>query len=191
MKKTSVVVAVSAVMMTAAVMMGCDDGGGPGRFMTSVPANKPINTLSSGEIATLCADAETFVTKSAFHDDLCRLDAFLATTFVTSSTSTDAELSAACTSAYNACVADVTGSTATCDPPPATCTATVGELTACANDEAAQFHEMAAKLPTCAGITRAAVEAQGSAATAGFTAPASCLAYQTKCSDMTGAMGGV
>jgi hypothetical protein len=68
------------------------------------------------------------------------------------STATDAELQAACSQTSTICLT----TTPNCPvPAPADCTATVGELTACANDVAAQTHLLASKVPACSGINRA------------------------------------
>jgi hypothetical protein len=165
----------------AMILAGCGGGGSTGTFSTSVPGDRPLNGLSSSEIATLCADLANYSSNSTLKRDNCRLTGFLTASLASSmSTATDAELQAACSQISTSCLT----TTPNCPvPAPADCTATVAELTACASDSAAQTHLLASQVPACTGINRTAIKnATSSVGSALVGQPASCQAYEAKCS---------
>lgn len=178
-------VAVSSVVVSgvlfAMILARCGGGGRTGTFSTSVSGDRPVNGLSSSEITMLCADLANYASNSGLKQDNCLLAGFLTASSEASvlSTATDAELQAACSQTSTICLT----TTPNCPvPAPADCTATVGELTACANDVAAQTHLLASKVPACSGINRADIGANSSVGTALAHQPASCQSYQAKCS---------
>ena len=138
----------------------------------------------------LCADAT--LSRSGLVEDDCHLTAFLTASSEasSSSTATDAELQAICSQASTSCLNDT--APANCPlPAPADCTATVADLTACANDSAAHTHVLATEVPACDAITRAAIVKNASVGSALAEQPASCQTYQAKCSSSSsGSSGG-
>jgi len=166
------------------ILAACGGGGGPGTFSTSIPGDRPLNSLSSSELATLCSDASK--SSSGLKEDNCRLAGFLAASFQASS-ATDAELQAVCAQTTMSCLTRMP----ICPTQvPANCTATVAELTACNNDSAAQLHALVSKLPACGGINRAAINANASVTTSQGPEPASCLSYGAKCGSSGSGEGG-
>ena len=168
-------------------------GGGSGElFQTSIPGNTPLGSLSGSQATELCNDETRFAQQSSFEMDACHEAAFL-TVALTASFSpdmTDAELQAACTSAYTSCLHPDggAGATQTCSAPPANCTATVSELARCLDDDAAATRALAAQLPDCGSITRASLTASdGGTASAATSSPPSCQTLQQKCSGASAA----
>jgi len=168
-------------------------GGGSGElFQTSIPGNTPLGTLSGSQATELCNDETRFAQQSSLEMDACHEAAFL-TVALTASFSpdmTDAELQAACTSAYTSCLHPDggAGATQTCMAPPANCTATVSQLAACLDDDAAATRALAAQLPDCGSITRASLTANdGGTASSATSSPASCQTLQEKCSGASAA----
>ena len=69
---------------------------------------------------------------------------------------TDAAARAACKTAYDACIAaPAETTTSDCSKPTGTCTATVGEMEACANDSAKYIGQLSSIFPSCAELTLA------------------------------------
>jgi hypothetical protein len=176
-------------VLFAMILAGCGGGGGPGTFNTSVPGDRPLNGLSSSEIATLCGDASNYFSNSGLKQADCQIAGFLAASFQasSSSTATDAELQAACLQTYTSCLSTIPHCPA---PTPAGCMATVADLTACVNDSATQTHALASKVPACSGINRAAISANSSVGTALARQPAGCQSYDAKCSRSSSGDGG-
>jgi hypothetical protein len=173
-------------VLFAMILAACGGSGGPGTFSTSIPGDRPLNSLSSSELATLCSDASKSFSSSGLKEDDCRLTGFLAASFQPSS-ATDPELQAVCAQATMSCLTRMP----ICPTQvPANCTATVAELTACDNDSAVQMHALASKLPACGGINRAAINANASVTTSQGPEPASCLSYGAKCGSSSSGDGG-
>jgi hypothetical protein len=168
-------------------------GGGSGEvFQTSIPGNTPLGSLSGSQATELCNAEMRFAQNSSLEMDDCHEAAFLgaALTATFSPDMTDAELQAACTSAYTSCLHPDggAGATQTCTAPPANCTATVGELAACLDDGAAATRALAAQLPDCGSLTRAGLTANdGGTASSLTSSPASCQTLQVKCSGASSA----
>jgi len=153
---------------------GTGGGSGNGTFSTSVPSTTKLNNLSSGQATQLCSDFTSYAT-STLTPDFCRESGLLGA--LLGGGTTDAQLQAACTAAYNNCLASDGGATTTmCDPTmlasnsgSSTCTATVGDLTSCLNDSTAPLRA----LPTCSTLTAASLAAL-SMDGGSSTTPASC-----------------
>jgi len=105
----------------------------------------------------------------------------------------DAAAQAACTSAYNQCVAAPASTTQTCDPIPANCTATVAQLSACATDTAVLLNQVLGTIPSCNAITLAELSTSSGTTTDTTTTPASCQTFETACPDysLSGGSGGL
>jgi hypothetical protein len=108
------------------------------------------------------------------------------------SPTSDAAAQAACTPVYNQCMAATSGSTTqTCDPIPATCTATVAQFSACATDSLVALNQVLGAIPSCNAITLAELSESSTGSTA--TTPATCQAFETACPGyvVPGGSGGV
>jgi hypothetical protein len=97
-----------------------------------------------------------------------------------------------CTQAYNNCLSGDGGVTTTsnCDPStfttePSTCTATVGDLTMCANESVTTAKQEVAGLPSCSSVTSAnlisALATLAANADAGTSMSATCTALESNC----------
>ena len=177
-------------VLAIAASIGCGGGSG-GTFMTSVPPSTPLNSLTPAQSTQICNDFAAYATNT-LQPDVCRADAVETAAGLLSSqpAPTDAQLQAACTEEYNACVGGGDGglgfSGLMCDASsgiPATCTATVGDLESCFNGLQAQSNAILATLPTCSTITMAnLVAASGKLAgeeDAGMSEPASCAQIES------------
>jgi hypothetical protein len=174
---------------------GSGSGGSSGGFTTSVPAGTKLTSLTSQQATQLCTDINNYGT-NALAPDLCKLIAIESTALTLLSSSTaqpsNAMLQAACTQAYDACLSGDGGLTTTsnCDPStftsePSTCTATVGDLTMCANADLTTTNQELAQLPSCSSVTAtnlvsalATLEAE---ADAGTSTSATCTALESNC----------
>jgi hypothetical protein len=197
-RKLNLVVTAWLVLMGS--LGGCGGGGGGGggtTFTTSVPGEKPLGSLSDGELATFCSDGAKFAADPANRMDACRLSAFLATAVkaALSTGATDSSLQMSCSEIYNQCLNPTVdagagsadgGAGATCMRPPANCTATVAEYTACINDETAQTNLAAGAVPACSALSVANLAAtDGGTPTTTPAKPASCQLVQLKCSGVS------
>jgi hypothetical protein len=121
--------------------------------------------------------------------DVCKAEAFLAAALVevSNSAATTADLQSACNAAYSDCVnAAADAGTGTCDLStlnPATCTATVAQVSACLNDLGGQDDRAVAPFPSCSGVTAQSITNAASTAPsdAGATTPASCVTLDNVC----------
>jgi hypothetical protein len=129
---------------------------GTGTFSTSVPAGAKLSNLTSGQATQLCNDVNNFAQKTVSPDE-CKAQALLAVELAGGGT--EAQLQATCAASYDSCLTADGGASygGTCDPTTVTsgasCTATVGDLTACAN---AQVGLLSA-LPSCSDLTSASL----------------------------------
>ena len=179
---------VSSVFVALMLPAACEGSGGMVMFRTSVSSDRPLNGLSSEEIATLCMGLVNFASTSGLKGDECRLTGFVTASTEASSipTATDAELQSACSGISTSCLTTVSNCPL---PTPADCTASVADLVACANDSAAQTHLLASQVPACSGIDRTAIGANSSIGTDSAHQPASCQSYEAKCSGGSSADG--
>jgi hypothetical protein len=169
----------------AGTSSGGSGTGSSGDLNTGLPDDKPISSLTDAEVADLCSKIDAFYSEGKVADSLedfsCRFAGMFAAAF--SSPETDAAARAACQPAYDDCLAapsEVT--TEKCMKPTGTCTATVGEVEACANDSAKALEQLASAFPSCAELTLAdlmSTEGEDPAP----ADPASCTTVEMKCPD--------
>jgi len=156
--------------------------GPAGDFDTGLPADKPIASLTDAEIAGLCDKFDDFYSTGEVAADLkdfsCRFSGLLAAAFA--GAETDAAARAACKTAYDACAAAPSETTSTCKKPTGTCTATVAEVEACANDSAKAVDQLTSAFPSCAELTLADLMDTGEEPTTAED-PASCTTLEMKC----------
>jgi hypothetical protein len=109
---------------------------------------------------------------------MCKMAAVMDAVFA--SPTSDAAAQAACTPVYNQCMAATAGSTTqTCDPIPATCTATVAQFSACVTDTLVALNQVLGAIPSCSAITLAELSASSTGGTT--TPPQSCQPLETAC----------
>ena len=181
-------------ILAMAALIGCGSSGGSvGSFSTTVPPSTQLGQLSSAQLTSLCSDLNRYYTGLASNASLkqgsCKLAAVLTASLTVGSSTTDAQLQAACNQAYNQCLSgsSTTGQTLTCtETPPASCTATVAQYTACLNDNVSATTAAFASLPACNSLTVASLSADGGSGGGGDELPASCKTFSAACSD-TGA----
>lgn len=189
-------------LSTLTVTAGCGGGSGAG-FHTSVPASKPLNTLSPSDVKALCMDMVTFLNMQIQADlknkDLeCRGAGLgFAALAANSPNATDAQLQQACQVGYQLCLsapadagvssgnidAGVSGDECTnTSTPPASCTATVAQYTACVSEASSSVQDV---LPPCNELTKAKLAMlTGDAGAPGggaSTAGPACMAFQAAC----------
>ena len=182
-------------VLAIAALVGCGGNSSGGGFSTSVPSGTKLTSLTPQQATQLCTDIDTYAT-NALTPDLCKLLAIEATALSLSFSSTgqpsDATLQMTCTQGYNSCLSGDGGvtSTSSCDSStfttePSTCTATVGDLTMCANADLASAKQELAGLPSCSSVTSAnlisALATLASNADAGTSMSATCTALESNC----------
>ena len=177
-------------VLVVLVAMGCGSsstsGGGGGSFNTSVSGNKSLSSLSDADKAQLCKDVDTFLKTPTVVAAQCKLAGFLAAALIVGfdQNATDAMLKTTCSQAVVACTSgggDASSGDSmnmcTTDKFPATCTATVAELSACIQD----FPKLSDNVPDCNSITRASLSADGGGGPTGMPATTACDTLSTKC----------
>ena len=178
-----------AVVMASALVaiftvVGCGGGSGGGGSVTSVSGSKPLGTLTSSEQTKLCNDTGAYIGRSLSKADTCRLAAFVLAAL--SGASTDAELRTACSMAESQCNSAPSsgGTTGTCDPIPASCTATVDQYSACVSAEVTATKQSLQSIPSCSTITLADLTSGG---TGGDNAPPpqACVDFTAACPGYT------
>lgn len=183
--------------LAIAALVGCGGGGsgGGGTFTTSVPAGTKLTALTPQQAMQLCTDFENYG-KNALTPDLCKLLAIEETALtlaLSTAPPSDSMLQMACTQSYNACLSGGDGGvtfTSSCDPTtfttePSTCTATVGDVTMCANADLTATNQELAQLPSCSSVTAAnltsALATLAAEADAGTPMSATCTALESNC----------
>lgn len=156
---------------------------GPGGdFDSGLPTDKPIASLTDAELGGLCDKFDDFYATGKVADDLqdfsCRFSGLLAAAFANAET--DAAARTACKTAYDACAAAPGETTSTCGKPTGTCTATVAEVEACANDSAKALAQLVSAFPSCVELTLADLMDSGEEPTTPED-PASCTTLEMKC----------
>ncbi len=194
-------------VVISTVAIGCGGGssggsGGPG-FNPSVPASTPLNKLSSSQAMQLCTDTGTYLNSSitteinspTFECQVVGIE--VATLSFDATSSTNATVQKACQDAYTACLKappdagadDVDGGTFTSDCTTtqgdiATCSATVGQYTACVDELTSVFTDA---FPPCNQLTVAKLSASTSdAGTDPTTSGPACTALDNACPGATG-----
>lgn len=193
MRKVPFVVSLSSVVVA---LVACSSGGGgsvgsggPSKLTTSVPASKPVSSLSPTEATQFCNDLGTFVngTLSSIRKKTTCLRA--ATSAMRGAT-TEADLRSKCQSAYQQCLSspDAGGGdsdtidTAKCAEASTiqACSATVAEVSRCFEDAMASAASAVNTIDTFCNLVQVdggGVDTSG----AQQGQPASCTAIQSKC----------
>jgi hypothetical protein len=166
--------------------------GAGGAFTTSVPSGTKITGLTSAQAHQLCTDGDNFSNRVLLSTECAAIPAgeglgAARADLEENPSASNADLQATCTAAKaDAGVCPLTGdhdAGADCDfsSVPSTCTATVGDLTTCLNDEATAFVQFANAIPTCSALTPAILNAFYAAdgGVLGPADPASCAVIES------------
>jgi len=191
MIRLSNVLAVAGVFSLAlASACSSSSSGGGSSFNAGLPASESLGSLSDSDAQKLCDAVRSFSSSnSSVSSQVCVFAGLVAAGVQASlnASASDADLRKACSDAESACqkqpARHVDAGAATCSKPDASCTATVGELQTCINDENAAFQNAASSLPTCGSLTRAQLLSEaGPVSTAPqASTPASCQTFAQKC----------
>jgi hypothetical protein len=173
-------------LLTVGAMIGCGPGSGGssgGGFSTSAPSATAVQNLTPSQASQLCTDLTNYLNQQVDSQSYCQTAAVIgiAQAAQQQPSLTDAELQAACeaTVAQYCPTASPDGGAASCGST-AGCSATVEQISACANDEAAYLKQFEAMFPTCATITRAKLASVNPDASPDME-PASCKPLDTSC----------
>ena len=162
-----------------------------GGFSSSIPGGTQFDQLSSAQVQTLCSEVDSFETTSGQDMDALELTCLfggLIAAELSAAPQTNASVQAACTTAYNQCIANAT-STFSCPSMAAFsgCTATISEYAACLDDTTKSEVQAIQSLPTCADLTVADLTTSSGTLSA-TPPPPSCQTLNAKCP--TFGMGG-
>jgi hypothetical protein len=182
--------------LAIAALVGCGGNSSGGGFTTSVPSGTKLTSLTPQQAMQLCTDFDTYAT-TALTPDLCKLLAIeetaLSLSFSSTAQPSDATLRMTCTQTYNSCLSGGDGgitTTSSCDPStfttePATCTATVGDVTMCTNASVTATKQELAELPSCNSVTAAnlisSLATIAAQADAGTSMSATCTELESNC----------
>ena len=173
-----------AISASFALTMACGGSDSGGGFSTSVPSSQQLGSLSDADTTKLCNDIKSYQTSlnSQLKALSCKTSGLFGAAFA--QPATDAEAQSACKTAYDKCVAAPAQSDGddACTPPPASCTATVGELTACMNDLPGYITSASNAIPSCASLKLSDLMSTTDPSDS-VKEPASCTSYEAKCPD--------
>ena len=158
-------------------------GGGGGSAVTSISGSKPLGTLTAAESTQLCDDTKAYFKSAISKANSCKFSAL--SNAASTSAPSDTVLQTNCASMETSCNASATmgpGTSTSCFPPPATCTATVAQYSACISDEAALLTQSANTLPSCAAVRLADITPIFAAVEALYQATG-CMALMAACPD--------
>jgi hypothetical protein len=163
---------------------GCGGGGGGPTFSTSVPSGSAVNTLTPAQLTQLCNDIDSFTSKELSSTSICQAAtvAVVAQQAAQNPGLSDAELQVTCANEMSlVCTLVVDAGSSG-----ANCTATVGQISACLNDQGAAIARYEGMFPACSAITRAKLAAID--LDAGIAEPASCTALRSSCPSFSSSM---
>jgi hypothetical protein len=174
------------------VFVGCGSSSSSpnsaGTFTTSVNGSKPLSALTNAEKLQLCKDATAYFQSPGVIHSECKIAGFIEAQLSVAfdGTLTDTQLQMECTQAVDQCAnTDKDGGTSvtmcnTDQPPPASCTATVADYTACIS---AFPQALSGAAPECSTITRASLGADAGSlgSTADPTTLPGCMTLSNKC----------
>ena len=162
---------------------GATCGGDKSIFSSGIDKAAELGHLGASEVQKLC-DAVTSWTTNQLAPELkelgCRAAALTASGL--GGVGDAATKLATCTTAFDQCMKQPTSSQSgqsggNCSAPPATCTATVGELETCINAFEPLVQQYLTSFPTCQQLGSGSVTLP----TTQPQTPASCVSFQTKC----------
>lgn len=151
-----------------------------GEVSSGLPASAVLGGMSPENLQKVCEAVDRWGKQSGMEDKLkefgCRMRGNIGAALAP-----EAERQQYCQALYDPCAraASPTASTgAQCTPPPATCSATVGELETCLNQMPEVIDDLLVVLPTCNQVN---ATTGNPIATALTKIPSSCQALNAKC----------
>jgi len=150
-----------------------------GSYSSGIAGDKQLASLTDQEFAGLCKKLDDYFSTGTLNKSLQEFTCRFAGLFAGGAAQTDAELQAACKPAYESCIGGQTTTDHTCSKPEASCTATVAEYDACANDAAKQLAKLGTALPSCDKLTASSLQTVDLGSST--QAPASCTLLTSKC----------
>jgi hypothetical protein len=162
----------------ACAAMAATCGGDGSTFSSGVNKDAELGNLSSDDAQKLCQSLQTWM-KDNFTAQIkevsCRTTGFLAARLASGM----AQKETICTTAYDECMkrSEETPIAGSCDKPPASCKATVGEFETCINEISPLMNQVLSAFPTCKQVAAGATPMPP----ANLMPPASCTSFQTKC----------
>ena len=161
---------------------------------SGVSASKPLNTLTPAEQQKLCEATAAFLQAAVTQQQQTALTCKIAGISAAQGSSSPA---ADCTKATNDCLAAnpstsslPDGGASSCTLPASTCTATVGQYEACANDAPGALPRAAAALPDCTHVT-ATTNPEALLLPLLTAFPASCQQLTARCPDAVSGLTGL
>jgi hypothetical protein len=169
------------VLLSLLLASGCGGGGdGGGSVASGVPPSTMLGGMSADNLRKVCDSVDQWGKQAGMEDKLkefgCRMRGN-----VIAALAEPANRASDCHALYDPCAqapAPTASSGAACTPPPASCSATVGELETCLNQMPQVIDELLVILPTCDQVASAA---GNPIATALTKIPSSCQALNAKC----------
>jgi hypothetical protein len=171
-----------ALVLVSVVMAAACGGGeqGGGAVASGVPQGTVLGGMSSDNLQKVCESVDRWGKQGGMEDKLkefgCRMRGNVVAALIE-----PASRQSTCQALYDPCAqapAPTAASGANCTPPPASCSATVGELETCLNQMPQVIDELLVILPTCDQV---ATVAGNPIATALTKIPSSCQALNAKC----------
>jgi len=174
------------LLLGAGGCMGGDSsvsGDGSGAFSSGVDTSKRIDALSVSEAQEICQSStdyvDGYIESGQYQEFICRLFGLGVAVQVA-----DAPLDT-CKSQYDMCMKQVTvtaAPNADCSAP-ASCSATVGDLEQCLNDQATSINSL--DLPSCADADFSTLTQDSLDAMASSIDPSSCKTLDSQCEGAT------
>jgi hypothetical protein len=150
--------------------------------VTTLSPDRAVNALSPAEVTQLCNDTYAYFGSAIPKATTCKWKGL--SYAASSSAPSDAVIQQNCTGQQTACqqTADPWANNSGCNDIPATCTATIGQYSACISDEVAAFIQTVNGFPMCASLMRTDASAILNAIAA--DPPASCASLTNTCPDL-------
>jgi len=158
-------------------------GGAGGGSVTSISGDRTLGSLTKAESDQLCDDTKAYFMAAISKANSCKFSAL--SNAASTSAPDDTVLRSNCTSMETSCNASATmgpGASTSCFMPPATCTATVTQYSACISDGAALLNQSASTLPGCSAVRLADITPIFGAVEALYQA-AGCMVLTAACPD--------
>jgi len=158
-------------------------GGAGGGSVTSISGSRTLGSLTKAESDQLCDDTKAYFMTAISKANSCKFSAL--SNAASTSAPNDTVLRTNCTSMETSCNASATmgpGAATSCFMPPATCTATVAQYSACISDGAALLNQSATTLPSCSAVRLADITPIFGAVEALYQA-AGCMVLTAACPD--------
>jgi hypothetical protein len=155
---------------------------------TGLEDSKTLNALTQPEFQQFCDGLSNADQKAISKEDGCKSTAYLTVAIAAGAAAvsgapmpTDADLQAACKTAYDQCMQATPQPTQKACQQDATCTATVGEAETCYAAGLKQATDGLKSMPSCSAITAQTFAPQDAGTSTTAPEPAECTAVKGKC----------